>query len=103
MFGAMFLHGGVGHVIGNMIFLALLGLLVEGALGHSLFLAVYLLGGLGSACAVPDLMPFWAQRLAPVTPGSWAIEGYRGEPRSKVLAARSSALATSPVVITSRT
>lgn len=49
MFGAMFLHGGVGHLIGNMIFLALLGLLVEGALGHGLFLAVYLLGGLGSA------------------------------------------------------
>lgn len=49
MFGAMFLHGGAGHLIGNMIFLALLGLLVEGALGHGLFLAVYLLGGLGSA------------------------------------------------------
>jgi len=49
MFGAMFLHGGVGHLVGNMIFLALLGLLVEGALGHGLFLAVYLLGGLGSA------------------------------------------------------
>ncbi len=49
MFGAMFLHGGVGHLIGNMLFLALLGLLVEGALGHGLFLALYLLGGFGSA------------------------------------------------------
>ncbi|GAA0720893.1 rhomboid family intramembrane serine protease [Dokdonella soli] len=49
MFGAMFLHGGIGHLLGNMLFLALLGLLVEGALGHGLFLAVYLLGGLGSA------------------------------------------------------
>ena len=49
MFGAMFLHGDVGHLVGNMIFLALLGLLVEGALGHGLFLAVYLLGGIGSA------------------------------------------------------
>ena len=49
MFGAMFLHGGLGHLIGNMIFLALIGLLVEGALGHGLFLVVYLLGGLGSA------------------------------------------------------
>src|SRR5690606_22699464 len=29
--------------------LALIGLLVEGALGHGLFLAVYLLGGMGSA------------------------------------------------------
>lgn len=49
MFGAMFLHGGAGHLIGNMLFLALLGLLVEGALGPWLFLAVYLLGGFGSA------------------------------------------------------
>jgi len=48
MFGAMFLHGGIGHLLGNMLFLALLGLLVEGALGPWLFLAVYLLGGLGS-------------------------------------------------------
>ncbi len=49
MFGAMFLHAGLGHLLGNMLFLALLGLLVEGALGHGLFLAFYLLGGLGSA------------------------------------------------------
>ncbi len=47
MFGAMFLHGGVGHLVGNMIFLALLGLLVEGALGPWLFFALYLAGGLG--------------------------------------------------------
>ncbi|HET9484131.1 MAG TPA: rhomboid family intramembrane serine protease, partial [Xanthomonadales bacterium] len=49
LFGAMFLHGDAGHLIGNMVFLALLGLLVEGALGPRLFLAVYLLGGLGGS------------------------------------------------------
>jgi len=49
MLGAMFLHGGVGHLIGNMLFLAVLGLLVEGALGPLLFLALYLAGGFGSA------------------------------------------------------
>jgi membrane associated rhomboid family serine protease len=47
MFSAMFLHGGAGHLFGNMLFLAFLGLLVEGALGSGLFLALYLLGGLG--------------------------------------------------------
>ncbi len=47
--GHMFLHGGVGHLLGNMLFLAVLGLLVEGALGHGLFLLVYLLGGVGAA------------------------------------------------------
>lgn len=52
MFASMFLHGDVGHLVGNMIFLAVLGLLVEGALGPGLFLAVYLLGGLGASLAV---------------------------------------------------
>ena len=33
IFSSMFLHGGMEHLIGNMVFLALLGLLVEGALG----------------------------------------------------------------------
>lgn len=47
--GSMFLHGGLGHLLGNMLFLALLGLLVEGALGPWLFLAVYLLGGIGGS------------------------------------------------------
>ena len=47
MFAAMFLHGDWGHLIGNMLFLALLGLLVEGALGPALFISLYLLGGLG--------------------------------------------------------
>jgi membrane associated rhomboid family serine protease len=49
--GSMFLHGGIGHLLGNMLFLALLGLLVEGALGHAMFLVVYLVGGFGAALA----------------------------------------------------
>ncbi|MGN6517882.1 MAG: rhomboid family intramembrane serine protease [Dokdonella sp.] len=49
--GSMFLHGSVGHLLGNMLFLALLGLLVEGALGPVLFLVGYLLGGIGAAFA----------------------------------------------------
>jgi membrane associated rhomboid family serine protease len=51
MLGAMFLHGGIGHLAGNMLFLAVLGLLVEGALGSMLFLALYLVGGICSALA----------------------------------------------------
>jgi membrane associated rhomboid family serine protease len=46
---ATFLHGSAGHLIGNMIFLGVLGLLVEGALGSWLFLALYLLGGIGAS------------------------------------------------------
>jgi membrane associated rhomboid family serine protease len=48
MFSAMFLHGGLEHLIGNMIFLAVLGLLVEGALGAGWYLLLYLAGGLGA-------------------------------------------------------
>ena len=46
-FTAMFLHADAGHLIGNMLFLGLLGLMVECTLGAPLFLAVYLLGGIG--------------------------------------------------------
>ncbi|HSX59997.1 MAG TPA: rhomboid family intramembrane serine protease, partial [Tahibacter sp.] len=48
LFSSMFLHGGFGHLLGNMIFLVVLGLLVEGALGAGLFLALYLLAGCGA-------------------------------------------------------
>jgi membrane associated rhomboid family serine protease len=46
---AAFLHGDLGHLIGNMVFLVLLGLLVEGALGPMLFLTVYLIAAVGSS------------------------------------------------------
>jgi membrane associated rhomboid family serine protease len=51
MFSAMFLHGDFGHLLGNMVFLAFVGLLVEGALGSRQFLLLYLLGGMGSELA----------------------------------------------------
>src|SRR5690606_18653623 len=51
MLAAAFLHGGVMHLVGNMLFLLALGLLVEGALGSGRFLGVYLLGASGSSAA----------------------------------------------------
>jgi membrane associated rhomboid family serine protease len=47
MFTAMFLHGDSGHLIGNMVFLVILGLAVEPVLGSVGFLVLYLLAGLG--------------------------------------------------------
>lgn len=35
------------------------------------------LGGLGGSLTPVDALPGWAQRLAPVSPGYWAVEGYR--------------------------
>jgi membrane associated rhomboid family serine protease len=46
-----FLHADVGHLFGNMLFLMIIGLLVEGALGPWRFLAVYLLGAIGANLA----------------------------------------------------
>lgn len=51
VFSSMFLHGSFGHLLGNMIFLVVLGLLVEGALGSGLFVVLYLLAGCGAALA----------------------------------------------------
>lgn len=51
MLSAAFLHGGVMHLIGNMLFLVALGVLLEGAIGRWRFLCVYLLGAFGASAA----------------------------------------------------
>jgi len=43
-----FLHGGVMHILGNMVFLVLTGFAVEAALGSLRFLGFYLLSGVGA-------------------------------------------------------
>jgi membrane associated rhomboid family serine protease len=48
-FTSTFLHGSVGHLFGNLVFLLMLGLLVERALGPWLHLALYLLSGVAAA------------------------------------------------------
>jgi membrane associated rhomboid family serine protease len=45
-FTAMFLHGNILHIAGNMIFLAIFGPNVEDAMGRVRFIVFYLLGGL---------------------------------------------------------
>ena len=42
----MFLHGGLMHLLGNMVFLFILGVAVERVLGGGWYLALYLLGGI---------------------------------------------------------
>jgi membrane associated rhomboid family serine protease len=51
LFGSMFLHGGIDHLLGNMLFLVALGLLVEGPLGAVLFTALYLVSGTAAGLA----------------------------------------------------
>jgi membrane associated rhomboid family serine protease len=59
LIGAAFLHGGWGHLIGNMLFLVMLGMLVEGAVGGRLLVLLYLLGAIGSSMA--SLFWHWGQ------------------------------------------
>ncbi len=42
---SMFMHGGWGHLLGNMLFLWIFGNNVEDALGHARYLVFYLCGG----------------------------------------------------------
>ena len=46
---SMFLHGGVMHLLGNMLFLWIFGDNLEEEMGHGGFLAFYLAGGLAAA------------------------------------------------------
>jgi membrane associated rhomboid family serine protease len=50
-FTAMFLHGGVMHIVSNMVFLAVFAPMVEDAMGRGKFLVFYLLGGLAATAA----------------------------------------------------
>jgi membrane associated rhomboid family serine protease len=47
-FTAMFMHGSWGHILGNMLFLAIFGKNVEDAFGHLRYLAMYFAGGLAA-------------------------------------------------------
>ncbi|MEJ2540427.1 MAG: rhomboid family intramembrane serine protease [Gemmatimonadota bacterium] len=51
LFTSMFLHGGWGHLIGNMWFLWIFGNNVEDSMGHLRFLLFYVLCGLAAAGA----------------------------------------------------
>jgi membrane associated rhomboid family serine protease len=70
-----FLHGGWGHLLGNLVFLFLLGFTVEKALGAARFLLAYLLCG-----ALSGLMftGFSAGSLVPLIGASGAISGLMG-------------------------
>lgn len=49
LFTAMFLHGGLAHLLGNMIFLWIFGDNVEAALGRGWYLPFYLLCGIAAS------------------------------------------------------
>ncbi len=72
---SMFLHGGWGHLLGNMLYLWIFGNNVEDALGHARFLLFYLLCGVAAAMAqaLPD-----PGSTVPMIGASGAISGVLG-------------------------
>ena len=84
---SMFMHGGLLHIIGNMLFLWIFGNNVEDAMGRVKFLLFYLLGGLAAIAGQTLIEPGAA---VPTIGASGAVAGVLGGyillyPRAKVL------------------
>ena len=75
IFTSMFLHGGVLHVAGNMLYLWIFGNNVEDAAGHLRFLGFYLCSGL-AACAAQ--FSFDPSSTVPMIGASGAVSGILG-------------------------
>ena len=87
LFTSMFLHSGIAHIAGNMLFLWIFGDNVEDFYGHLTYLFFYLLCGVGSGL----LHVFFNLNSAlPALGASGAISGVMGAylilyPRSRIL------------------
>ncbi len=84
---SMFLHGGLGHVLGNLWFLFVFGNNVEEALGHARFAFFYVVCGLAAAATQVAIGPL---STVPMIGASGAIAGVLGAyivffPRARVL------------------
>jgi membrane associated rhomboid family serine protease len=84
---SMFVHGGLLHLIGNMLFLWIFGDNIEDRLGHGRFIVFYLACGIAAALAQVALNP---NSLVPMVGASGAIAGVMGAylvlyPHSRIL------------------
>jgi membrane associated rhomboid family serine protease len=75
LFSSMFMHGGLLHLGGNMLFLWIFGDNVEDSMGHVRFLLFYLLCGLAAAMTHALLNP---ESAIPMIGASGAISGVLG-------------------------
>ena len=75
VFTSMFLHGGLLHLVGNMLYLWIFGNNVEDTLGHVRFLVFYLACGFGAAAA--QIMIDSASPI-PMVGASGAVSGVLG-------------------------
>jgi membrane associated rhomboid family serine protease len=89
VFTSMFLHGGLLHLAGNMLYLWIFGNNIEDAVGHGRFLVFYLLCGLAAAGTHIAMQP---DSTVPTIGASGAVSGVLGAylllyPQAKVLVA----------------
>jgi membrane associated rhomboid family serine protease len=87
LFTAMFMHGGLLHLGGNLLFLWIFGNNVEDAMGPVKFVAFYLLGGLAATALQVAMDP---DATVPTVGASGAIAGVLGGyivlfPRARVV------------------
>ena len=87
VFTSMFVHGGLAHLVGNMLFLWIFGDNIEDRLGHARFLTFYFLCGFVAALSQLFLNP---DSTVPMVGASGAIAGVMGAylvlyPHSRVL------------------
>lgn len=82
LFTSMFMHGGIAHLLGNMLFLWIFGDNIEDRLGHARYLTFYLICGvLASLAHVLTTAAFAGQTedmLVPSLGASGAISGVLG-------------------------
>jgi len=92
IFSSMFMHGGIMHILGNMLFLWIFGDNIEDRFGHMKYLFSYLLWGIAATMAHAA----WAlsvggdQLLIPAVGASGAISGVLGTylllfPRARIV------------------
>jgi len=83
---SIFLHGGILHLLSNMLFLYIFGDNVEAVMGHFSFLMFYLLGGIVGTLIHIDVNPI---SISPLVGASGAISAIMGAyivlfPKSKI-------------------
>ena len=87
LLSSMFLHGGIMHLVGNMLYLWIFGNNVEDAMGHGRFVAFYVVCGIAAALTHAAIDP---GSQIPMIGASGAISGVLGAylllyPRAMVL------------------
>lgn len=75
VFSSMFLHGGVMHIAGNMLYLWIFGNNIEDSMGHIKFLVFYILSGIAAAYTNAYID---SESTIPMIGASGAISGVLG-------------------------